>query len=90
MGEVQPGDQFFQLGNIQVLWEVVDCFDLRNMPPHAHVKEFGERRVLTISVSALLDKTLFKRSKVDRKTQSLTEASASSTARINSLFGQDS
>ncbi len=88
--EVQPGDQFVQLGKIQVLWDVVDCLDIPNMPPHAHLKEFGGKRVLTTSFSALLDKTLFKRSNVEREAQPLIEVSASSTARIYSLFGQRS
>ncbi len=86
--EVLTGDQFVQLGDTRVLWEVADCFDLPNLPTHAHLKEFSGKRVQTLSVSALLDKTLFMRTKVEKKEQVLTETLDNTPARINSLFGQ--
>ena len=58
--KVKSGDQFIELGKINVIWEVVGIIDNPNIPPHARIKKLGVDSIHLTSVSALLDKALFK------------------------------
>ncbi|MGB0681694.1 MAG: hypothetical protein ACPGOV_03265 [Magnetovibrionaceae bacterium] len=56
---IKPGDRFVRVGTYKSIWVVRRLLDLEDMPPHLHIQQEGGYRVLTFSVSALLDKTLF-------------------------------
>jgi hypothetical protein len=58
--KVKLGDQFIELGNTNSTWEVVGIIDNPYLPPHVRIKKMGIDGIHLTSVSALLDKALFK------------------------------
>ena len=58
--KVKLGDQFIELGNTKSTWKVVGIIDNPYLPPHVRIKKMGIDGIHLTSVSALLDKALFK------------------------------
>lgn len=58
---IQPGDKFEKVGNFKSVWTVTRLLDIPDLPPHLHITPEDGHRVLTFSVSALLDTKLFVR-----------------------------
>lgn len=86
-GKIHLGDRFMKLGSIKTLWEVSDLLDLRDLPPHLHLREVGGHREVTYGVSAVLDKRLFQRVETNAKEQLLERSPSETQQRVHSLFG---
>ncbi len=59
---IQPGDRFVKTEDPSVVWVVERLLNLPDLPPHLHISPEGQsKRILTFSVSALLDGKLFQK-----------------------------
>jgi hypothetical protein len=59
---IQPGDQFSQVEYTALIWIAETILERPNFPPHVRLtRADNPYRVITVSVSALLDKRLYRR-----------------------------
>lgn len=63
---ILPGDRYVKVENPSVVWVVERLLSLPDMPPHLHLSVEGKsKRIITFSVSALLDGTVFQKVEKD-------------------------
>lgn len=59
---IQPGDQFSRAENADSIWIAETILERSDLPPHVRLtRADNPYRVITVSVSALLDKRLYRR-----------------------------
>ncbi|WP_157879214.1 hypothetical protein [Pararhodospirillum photometricum] len=57
---VHPGDRFMKPGNPPSIWHVDQMLEYPDLPPHVRLIELGgNRRTVTVALSALLDGRLY-------------------------------
>ena len=60
---IQPGDRFIKLDNTNFVWVAETILERPDFPVHVRLIRADDRhRMITLSVSALLDRRLFRRS----------------------------
>ncbi len=59
---IQPGDRFIKLDNTSSVWVAESILARPHLPVHVRlIRADDPHRVITLSVSALLDKRLYRR-----------------------------
>ena len=59
---IQPGDRFCRAENAESVWIAETILERSDLPPHVRLaRADNPYRVITVSVSALLDKRLYRR-----------------------------
>lgn len=59
---IHPGDRFCRAGNLESVWIAETVIERPDLPPHIRLtRADNPYRVITVSVSALLDKRLYRR-----------------------------
>lgn len=59
---IQPGDRFCRAENLDSVWVAETIFERSDLPPHVRLtRADNPYRVITVSVSALLDRRLYRR-----------------------------
>ena len=57
---IQPGDRFSRVENAASIWVAETILERSDLPPHVRLtREDNPYRVITVSISALLDKRLY-------------------------------
>ena len=59
---IQPGDRFIKLDNANSIWVAESILERPDLPVHVRlIRADDPHRVITLSVSALLDRRLYRR-----------------------------